>query len=180
MDGQLIRTYPTGSGDVGNPTFSHDGSTIAYWAWASRTRTLAGGEIFTVKTDDPGTPVKLTSAASAGQDSDPVYSPSGDTIAFSRDVGKGPRLYAMAADGSGQHALIDGQAKDRNPSYSPTEGQLAFRSDRADARGSTGAGTYRVWVATLTGAGSTMTLSTPKLLLSSSAGDQGAPAWTRR
>ena len=40
--------------------------------------------------------------------------------------------------------------------------------------------TYRVWVATLTGAGSTMTLSSPKLLLSSSAGDQGAPAWTRR
>ncbi len=181
VDGQWVRTYAVGSGDVANPTFSPDGRTIAYWAWASRTPTLAGGEIFTLDVDGTGSPRKLTSAASSGQDSDPVYSPSGRYITFSRDLGAGPHLYVMAADGSQQQALTGSPAHDRNPSFSPSGDHIAFRSDRFDVGGSRSTKAFRVWVADATVDGSKMTLGSPRLLLSSGAGDgQGAPAWTRR
>jgi dipeptidyl aminopeptidase/acylaminoacyl peptidase len=68
-------------------------------------------------TDDPG-------------DSQPDFSPDGRRIAFVRDGD----VYAMRADGSGQHPLTGGAEIDSRPQFAPNGNYVVFeRRDSADA-----------------------------------------------
>lgn len=58
---------------------------------------------------------------------DPAWSPDGHWLAYAArsDGGSKTAIWAMRADGSDQHRLIDGSA-DRGPAWSPDGNQLAF------------------------------------------------------
>jgi hypothetical protein len=66
---------------------------------------------------------------SGGTDSFPAWSPDGETIAFSRDVGGNVDIYTVGIDGSNLKRLTDAPGHDTLPLYLPT-GEIVFRSAR--------------------------------------------------
>ncbi len=71
-----------------------------------------------------------------GSDSFPAWSPDGQTIAFSREVGGNVDIYTVTVDGSDVQRLTDTSGHDTLPAYLPN-GNLVFRS----ARG----GSWSIW-----------------------------------
>ena len=66
-----------------------------------------------------------------GDDSQPAWSPDGDTIAFVSDRDGNEEVYTMdASDGSSQTDLTNDAAVDRAPDWSPDGARIAFQSDR--------------------------------------------------
>jgi Tol biopolymer transport system component len=64
-----------------------------------------------------------------GSDSFPTWSPDGETIAFSRDVGGNVDIYTVKVDGSDLKRLTDAPGHDTLPVYLPN-GDIVFRSAR--------------------------------------------------
>lgn len=71
-----------------------------------------------------------TRITSGGTDSFPAWSPDGQTIAFSRDVGGNVDIYTVNVDGSNLQRLTDTPGHDTLPAYMPN-GDLVFRSARS-------------------------------------------------
>ncbi len=71
-----------------------------------------------------------TRITSNGSDSFPAWSPDGQTIAFSRDVGGSTDIYTVNVDGSNLQRLTDAPGHDTLPAYLPN-GDLVFRSSRS-------------------------------------------------
>jgi Tol biopolymer transport system component len=69
-----------------------------------------------------------------GTDSFPAWSPNGQTIAFSRDVGGNVDIYIVNIDGSNLQRLTDAPGHDTLPIYLP-DGDLVFRSARGGSWG---------------------------------------------
>ena len=71
-------------------------------------------------------PVALTDTSMV-RGSDPVYSPDGRTVAFTRDDGTGPEVWVMNADGSGTpHFLTDSGSASGNPAFSDDGRLIAY------------------------------------------------------
>ena len=77
-----------------------------------------------------------TRITAGGTDSFPTWSPDGETIAFSRDVGGNVDIYTVKPDGNDLARLTDVPGQDTLPVFLPT-GELVFRS----ARG----GQWNIW-----------------------------------
>jgi Tol biopolymer transport system component len=113
--------------DASQPTFSSDGQWIAYTVGYADG---GGRDIYRIRADDSGERERLTED---GSNSDPAYSPDGGQIVFSSWRDHDAEIYAMAADGDGEHNLTefpDGQ--DEEPAFSPDGRRIAFSSDRDD------------------------------------------------
>ena len=137
----------------GDPTWSPDGSRIAFWRnW----------DIYTMKPD--GTDLRrLTRNALA---SEPAWSPDGNMIAFnsSRDRGN-HEIYVMHADGTGAVDLTNDLAKDdSHPAWSPDGKRIAF--DSVPVAG----GERAVWLMKADGSA--------KVRLPPAPGNDAEPAWS--
>jgi Tol biopolymer transport system component len=100
------------------PSFTEDGSQVLFVRQPSGSfpgdqgggPATAGGAIWIRNANGKGTPRQLTPGA---HDANPVMSPDGDLIAFSRPVGGARHLFVMKADGD------DGSAQDLGPGSKP-------------------------------------------------------------
>ena len=140
---------PTATRATWQPVFSPDGKKIAFTNDTDDT----DGDIWVMNADG-SSPVNLTPANTTA-DLDPEWSPDGKTIYFDRDIDSGgpfnEHVFAMNADGSGQHDLGAGG----EPSSSPDGSKIAFSRD-------IGAYTH-IFVSTPTGSGATDVMPTSTL-----------------
>jgi Tol biopolymer transport system component len=125
-DGAGSRVVATGPNQSVNPTWSRDGSTIAF-----ETNRDGDFEIYSVRAD--GTGLRNLSRSATSEDRLPAWK--GDTIAFISNrghpsVGNEYDLYTMSADGTSQRR----RAIDAHPysgvSWSPDRKEIAFASGR--------------------------------------------------
>lgn len=70
-----------------------------------------------------------TLITNSGSDSFPTWSPDGETVTFSRDVGGNIDIYTVNINGSNLQRLTDAPGPDTLPVYTP-DGNLIFRSAR--------------------------------------------------
>lgn len=171
VDGTLIRPVDLEGLKVGDPTWSPDGSKLAFWA--APVNPADGGAIY-VANGDGTDPVKV-SDGKAGQDADPAWSPDGSTLVFRRKVSAAAmNLYTVPGDGSAKpKVLLAGAGKKSDPSWSPGGDRIAFNSN-AGYRGKPAL--TRVWLVGRDGAAPRpLWLTAPAVEQ-----EQSTPAWTRR
>lgn len=153
-------------GQLGDPTFTHDGSSIVYWSNHPSSK-ADGGALYKVAADGQSHPVQLTRGAS-GQHADPACSPVNDEVAF-RNMGADgrPFIQVIRSDqGMDQtpRTLEAGDRPAQDPSWSPDGTRIAFRS---------GAGKDTdLWVMEADGSGAHQIVDNP--------GADGAVSWSSR
>jgi Tol biopolymer transport system component len=111
-----------------SPTWSPDGSKIAFW----RGRQSVGGveEIFVMSADGSG----LRRLTSIPPNRNPQWAPDGSKIAFVTVRDWNSEIFVINADGSGLRNLTNNPANEDAPAWSPDGTKIAFTSDR-DANG---------------------------------------------
>lgn len=174
--GRIIRELQTGQAKIGDPAFSPDGTTVAYWAGPQVSRD--GGTLFTLPLDGSTPPRQLAATTILAQDADPAWSPDGELIAYRHRLPGGARggnfqIRVIAANGAGQPTtLTDDGSTDQDPSWSPSGTDLAVKSDRPSVAGGH-SDRSRIWLMSAKG-------DDLRLLWPDSPGAGRAPAWTRR
>ena len=88
---------------------------------------VRGTDIFTVNPDGSN---QLNLTNGTATNSEPNYSPSGASIAFSTNRDGNYEIYRMNADGSNPVRLTNNAASDTSPFYSPDGASIVFTSNR--------------------------------------------------
>jgi Tol biopolymer transport system component len=134
-DEHALRTGSDGSGPVveGNtPAWSHDGTRIAYFDQRGSGPGTFDIFVFELST---GTETQLTDdSGQADDDKNPQWSPSDGEIVFARRPAGSinDEIWAMAADGSGEHVVFADSAGGRDasdPVFAPGGSEIAFECD---------------------------------------------------
>jgi Tol biopolymer transport system component len=123
------RTVLTGSvpGDAGHPSWSPDGSRIAFDLHTQAGPQSGETDIYVVDAD--GTSARQLTTD--GGSSSPAWSPDGSRIAYVHAKrGGNSEIYVMAADGSNPVRLTTDPALDLRPAWSPDGSRIAFQSNR--------------------------------------------------
>jgi Tol biopolymer transport system component len=118
-DGSGTRQLTATRADDHHPTWSPDGTTIAF---------ERGRKIYAVSAQ--GGSARLVSRGLAG-DADPAWSPDGTRIAFVRRVAGGPvrEIWTMGIDGGHAKAVTALHGSSINPAWSPDGKRIAFASN---------------------------------------------------
>ncbi|MBA3953491.1 MAG: PD40 domain-containing protein [Rubrobacter sp.] len=129
------------------PTWSPDGEKIAFSS--NRTPTANGGEnydIYVMNAAD-GSGVERV-AGGDQQEYHPAFSPDGQKIAFSRDLGGYSHIYTMKSDGSDDPQRLtertDGLMSAGDPDWSPDSQRITFSGNKKVS--STGGHNLQVWL----------------------------------
>ena len=157
--GQTQLTF--GSSQDLHPRFSPDGSTIVL---ATDALTVPFNFRLASMPSTGGSMTQLTFTADGGVlDTDPVYSPTGNKIAFARFDGTNYSIFTMDANGTNQvqRTFVGTDGSNRQPVYNPIGTRIAFESTRD--------GNLEIYVMNPNGSGQTR-------LTSVSQPDQN-PAW---
>lgn len=172
VDGTLRSTLNTGLTTFDDPSYSPDGKTLVFWG--SQDDGVNGGALYVQPANGSGTPRQITTPGKS-TDVDPVWSVDGKTIFFRRaapaGAGSAGQILAVGADGTGLVAVSDGTAFDSEPTMAPDGKQIAFKSNRTNAAGTSDA---QVWVLNTDGTG------LRQVGLGSLGSADGAPEWGRR
>lgn len=121
-DGSGLKILTDGSGNVGFPSWSPDGSQIVYRAsdkdkWGLFVITVATGAVRALTPD-------------SSHDNFPSWSPKGDRIAFTRFFDNDYELYTVKPDGTDARRLTNEPGNDAHCAWSPDGEWLAFSSAR--------------------------------------------------
>jgi Tol biopolymer transport system component len=157
---------------VGDPTISKDGTRVVYWTSANSNS--SGGHLFSLDLTNPAAvPEQFTFGD--WEDSDAIFSPVDNTVAFRRRItAENFDLYTRAIDSfSPAKALVGGTTFDQDPTYSPDGTRLAFR------RGTSTTGT-RTFVIDLTVADPAATAEPLFSEPIDGFSTETVPAWSRR
>jgi Tol biopolymer transport system component len=129
-DGTGRREFvPPGVCCIGLPSLSPDGSQVAYYAYPHQQgENGAGAEVYVAPTDGSGAAINVSN--NPGDDTWPVWSPDGTTIAFvssepGGSFGRGS-IHVVKADGSGQTALTPADGPAWGPAWSPDGTRIAY------------------------------------------------------
>ncbi|HEY0240070.1 MAG TPA: hypothetical protein VGC37_15650, partial [Friedmanniella sp.] len=121
--GKLVKRLDVGQ--IGDPTFSPDGTRLVY----ARDRYVPyanGGALFSIPVDGSDSPTRLVTGANLN----PVWSPEGDEVVFVHLEGNRRSLSAVRVNADGQgggtQTLTTG-ARDQDPSWSPDGSRIVFR-----------------------------------------------------
>ena len=176
FDGVERAEYDTAPGaNFGDPAISPDGQTLMYWENGDRRED--GGFLWQVPVDKSAPPRQITfdEAPADGndrpnQDSDPVFSPNGDLIAFRRTAPDGDRdVWVANADGSNPHPVVTMDFDDQDPTFSPQSDRIAFKHNEDEPGTRT-----RVYIVPVAGGTPTPMLPDPIAAI------EHLPAWSRR
>jgi Tol biopolymer transport system component len=128
-DGSAARILVSGLGEASFPTWSPDGTRIAFWSRSS-TQALAALEVLDPQT---GSHTVITGLNAQSGPVRILWAPDGRRIAFAAFSDQAiPEVVIVGVDGTGRRSLAPGlQASD--PAWSPDGRQIAFRApDPAD------------------------------------------------
>ncbi len=121
-DGQNPRTVVRSSESVISPTFSPDGSHLAYVSFEDRK------PIVYIQSLQDGS--RRKTAAFKGSNSAPAWAPDGRRLAVVLTRDAASRIYLINPDGSGLERLTRGASIDTEPVFSPDGQSVYFTSDR--------------------------------------------------
>lgn len=125
LDGSDLQRLTTGGDDDWYPTWSPDGTRIAF----SRSSPGQGERICIMNADGSGVRALTSSGAVC---TDPDFSPNGRRIAFRSNRDGNQEIWVMYADGTVQRNLSDSPGSGEwDPAWSPDGTALAFVSDRS-------------------------------------------------
>jgi hypothetical protein len=127
VDGTGELQLPTGINVADHPSWSPDGTEIAY---------DSNGSVFTILANGSGSPVNVISDGSS--DSEPAWSPDGANIAYI----SGGQVDVKSSTPGGNSIIIHQGAHDTCPTWSPDGTQIAYSTDQD------GAGTMHIYVST--------------------------------
>src|SRR5579885_2666223 len=121
-DGSNQTPVTTNAGDDTRPSFSPDGSRIAF-------QSVRGGnqDIYVINADGTGE-TRLTTDPNA--DGLPSFSPDGSKIVFEANRDGNAESYIMNADGTNQTRLTNDLATETEPSFSPDGSKIIFETNR--------------------------------------------------
>lgn len=123
MDGSISRRVTNSRGIDVSPTFSPDGSKMAFVSSRS-----GQPQIF-IQDIQSGQAKRLS--FSGRYNTQPSWSPSGDKIAYSTMVSNGEiDVFVVNADGSNVRQLTRNSGENEHPSWSPDGGMIVFSSNR--------------------------------------------------
>ena len=132
LTGQVVREISPPHLKFDDPTFSPDGSLLAYWA-TDRKDSRGGGAIFVAAADGSSAERRVTRPGSKA-DGDPAWSPDGSQLAFTRLVSsRNSNVYRISAKGGKVRPVMTGPAVDGKPAWSPDGNQLLVITNRTAA-----------------------------------------------
>ncbi len=132
--GEVLTRVTKSPGIDVSPGFSPDGSRIAFVSDRG-----GGAQVYIANADGSGA---QRVSFQGNHNTDPVWSPTGDRIAF---VGRSGSfdVFTVRIDGSGLTRITQGMGDNEDPSWSPDGNYLAFSSTRT--------GSPHIWMATADG-----------------------------
>jgi Tol biopolymer transport system component len=157
------RSVVTGAvpGDAGHPSWSPDGSRIAFEVHVQAGGGPEGGAVDIYVADADGSDAKPLTTD--GRSSSPAWSPDGSRIAYVHATpGGNSDIHVMDSEGSTPVRLMTGPAFDLGPAWSPDGSRIAFQSNRD--------GNPEIYVMNADGTDLTRLTRDP--------GFDGAPAWS--
>jgi len=84
-------------------------------------------QIYELTVADPQEPGRRITGPGVGPANDPVYSPHGDKILFTRELGgDNTDIWLVNRDGSGAHQVTSDPAREMDPTWSPDGKWFAF------------------------------------------------------
>jgi molecular chaperone DnaK len=107
-----------------DPSWSPAENLVVIW---SITVPKTPAQLFLIRPDQPGAPRRQITSGPFGVN-DPVWSPDGKRIAYTRDAPQGgvTDIWVINADGTGNRAVTSGPDRDMDPTWSPDGAWLAF------------------------------------------------------
>jgi TolB protein len=136
--------------------WSPDGTTIIFTSHAvtDNPTNSATAEIYSVRSDGTGTPVRLTN--NTEEERAPAWSPDGTRIVFQcRRNGPDFEICVMNADGTGEIVVTNNAVPDLTPTWSPDARRIVFH------RAVGGAARFQLFSISLDGTGETQLTSPP-------------------
>lgn len=121
-DGQGAATALTSTEPIISPTWSPDGSKLAYVSFEKKKPVIYVHSITSGQ--------RQIVANFKGSNSAPAWSPDGRRLAVVLSKDGNSQLYAVNADGSGVQRLTQSGGIDTEPRFSPDGGSIYFTSDR--------------------------------------------------